>query len=66
MRRRWIPRRRVSNELKVIGSLKDPKVGIRDHLYFLRSLKRELQYTPKKDLEKWRPRYTNRKKKNAE
>ena len=37
--------RRTQQE-KVISSLKDQKTGIKDHLSFLRSLKRELKWKP--------------------
>ena len=35
--------RRKTSQERVIGSLKDPKAGIKDHLYFLRNLKRDLK-----------------------
>jgi hypothetical protein len=37
--------RRTQQE-KAIGSLRDQRTGIKDHLSFLRSLKRELKWKP--------------------
>lgn len=37
-------------EERLISSLKDPKAGIRDHLSFLRSVKRELKRQPHKTI----------------
>jgi|TARA_B100001939_G_scaffold165021_1_gene142291 hypothetical protein len=40
-------RRLRTTEEKLIGSLKDPKTGIRDHLTYLTRLKKELKnYKP--------------------